>query len=36
MVQFLEIYARGLEINVSEKLLQNGDANTCTRGLAGN
>lgn len=33
---FLEIYAKGLEFNVSEKLLQDGDANTCTRGLAGN
>lgn len=36
MLQFLEISAKGLEISVADKRLQDGDADTCARGLAGN
>lgn len=36
MLQFLEVSVKGSEINVSDKRLQDGDADTRARRVAGN
>lgn len=35
MLQFLEISVKGSEINLRDKVLQYGDADTCARGVTG-